>query len=221
MKRFISTLVFVTVIALLGACSNQYNAAEDMHPHLERSVELEEVFKNAQAELVELERKENELYSEMIEINMNELEEVQTIADEAIAVAEQRDKLLDQEMESIKAAKEEFDLIDEFIEDLNEESQETANQMVEMMNNRYEAFENLFASYKKSIEEDLKLYNLLKDESLDQDTLNNQVDRVNETYESVVDFQNQFNEFTEEFNRLKKEFYESSELDVRFVENGS
>lgn len=219
MKRLITSSIAVLFMVLLVACSDDYNAAEDMYPHLEKSVELEGSFKSAQQELVTLEEQENKLYSELIEINMNELEKVKEIADQAISNAEERLSLLEQEMESIKASKEEFDLINEYIEKLDDQSKEVANSMVEMMNNRFQAFENLYELYKTSVEEDIKLYELLIDEDLNKEQLDEQVNVVNESYAKIKEAQQLFNQYTNEFNDLKRDFYDASGLEVNYVEN--
>ncbi|MGM8214315.1 YkyA family protein [Bacillaceae bacterium W0354] len=218
MKRLISSSILVLLIIALAACSDKHNAAEDIYPHLEKSVELEDAFKNAQTELVALEEEENELYSQIIEINMNELDQVKDIADQAITTAGKRQKLIDQELESIKASKNEFDSINEFIEQLDEEPKQFANEMVEMMNNRFEAFENLYQSYITSIEEDIKLYELLKDDELDKETLDEQVERVNQSYRTVKEHHQDFNDYTKQFNELKRKFYDASGLEVNYVE---
>ncbi|GEL76036.1 YkyA family protein [Tenuibacillus multivorans] len=218
MKRLITLSLLLLTILLLGACTDDYNAAEDMYEHLEKSVELESSFKSAQSELGEIEKQENEIYDEMMEINMNELDQIQGLADEALSLAENRKDLIEQEKESIDAAKEEFNQIEQYLDELSDETKEKANQMIEEMEKRHQSFNDLYDAYTHSINLDIELYEMLKNEDLKKADLDEQVDRVNTSYQEVKSAQDKFNQHTGQFNDLKKEFYESSGLNVEFEE---
>lgn len=218
MKRIFVTTFLIIIVALLGACSEKHNVAEDMYTHLERSVELEAPFTNAQKELVQLEQQENELYRQMIEINMNELEQVNELADEALDLVEERRSLLELEMESVQAAKNEFDEIEQYIEDLDEEPRALADDLIETMNHRYDTFLELYEAYIASLDEDATLYEMLKNEELVKEELDEQVDKVNASYSNVKTAQESFNEYTNDFNELKRQFYEAAGLEVSYAE---
>ncbi|WP_188205653.1 YkyA family protein [Alkalibacillus aidingensis] len=219
MKKWMLTLVIGLTIMMLAACTDPHNqAAESMYEHLEASVELESEFHEAQSELVELEQQENDLYLEMIEVNMDELDEIEETADQALSIVEERRQLMEVEMDSIDAAKEEFDEIEGYLDDLNESAGEVANDMISTKEDRYQAFVELYESYQTSLDRDEELYNMLKDEDLEKETLDEQVELVNESYDEISAAQETFNEYTNEFNDLKRQFYEAAELEVEFVE---
>ncbi|MFD2639641.1 YkyA family protein [Piscibacillus salipiscarius] len=216
MKRVMTSALILLIMFFLAACSEDYNPAEDMYTHLEKSVELESSFQSAQSELVKLEEKENELYNKMMEINMNELDEIKPIIKEALGLVEERRKLMEQEKESIDAAKEEFDQVQEYIEELDEEPKEIAINMVDKMNERYEGFNELYNAYNSSLDLDAELYEMLKNEELKKKDLDAQVEKVNNSYNEVQKAQEKFNKLTQEFNDLKKQFYEASGLNVEY-----
>ncbi|TFB14046.1 hypothetical protein E3U55_14785 [Filobacillus milosensis] len=219
MKRVIISVLLLLSMVVLGACTDDYNAAEDMYDHLEKSVELESSFQQSQSDLVKLEEEENELYDQMMEINMNELDKIQGMVDEALGLVEERRQLLEQEKESIDAAKEEFDQAEQYVEDLDEEPKKLANQMIEKMDSRFQSFNDLYKAYQKSLDLDAELYEMLKNQDLKKEELDQQVEEVNASYEKVKKAQKEFNTYTKEFNELKRKFYEASGLNVEYQED--
>ncbi|MDQ0350450.1 prefoldin subunit 5 [Alkalibacillus filiformis] len=218
MKKILLTAVLALSLVFLAACNGGNQAAENIYDHLETSVELEEEFHEAQSELVEIEQQEYELYNEMIEVNMDELDEIEGTVNEALDLLDERRQLMEQEMDSIDAAKVEFDQVEQYVEDLDEEAQPAANDMIEKMDERYEAFVSLYDAYMQSLDYDEELYEMLLDEELESETLDEQVDLVNNSYDEITEAQETFNQRTSEFNDLKRDFYEAVELEVEFVE---
>lgn len=218
MKKLLLIITSSVFTLVLAACNSSDQTGEEIYTHLEEAVELESDFQDAQAELVDIEKEENVLYEEMIEINMEELDQVEEKANQAKELSEQRKELMDTEMESIEAGKEEFDKIGPLIEELEEGPAEKANELVSVMENRYEAFDQLHETYLSSIESDQALYDMLMDEELDKETLDQQVDEINEKYEQIAEHQQAFNEQTNQFNEMKKEFYDTIELNVEYAE---
>lgn len=218
-KRLLTIISIMVLGITLAACNSSDQTKEEIYNHLEEAVKKEKDFHEAQKDLVEVEKEESKLYEQMIEINMEEIDQVKDKAEKAKKLSQDRKEIMENEMESIKAGKEEFDEMVPLVEELeSEEAKNQANEMVEVMENRYKSFAELHETYLSSIKSDQKLYDLLMDEELDKETLDEQVNEINQKYEEIATHQEEFNELTNEFNELKKQFYETIELDVQYEE---
>ncbi|WP_117160897.1 YkyA family protein [Paraliobacillus sp. X-1268] len=209
-------LIGLVSISLLAACSGE-STTEEMYGHLEEAVELENEFVSQQQPLNELEEQEQAIYQEITTLGMDDMETIISLADEALQSIEERKELLVAEKESIDASKEEFDKIEPLISDIEDETVQTnANEMYEIMEERYQAYINLHDTYVVSLENDQALYELLKQEELEEDAVTEQIDKVNAQYEKVIEANNTFSETTDAFNESKKTFYESTDLNVTY-----
>ncbi|GEN55472.1 YkyA family protein [Halobacillus faecis] len=213
-------VVLLAVAAFLSACTGQ-SAEEQIYEHLEKAVTLEDAFREQQQPMVDLETEEQQLYEEIINLNMDQFDEIQEKSKQAASIVEERREKLELEKESIDAAKEEFDKIEPLIEDLEEENtdaKEKAEQLVETMNARYDSYQNLYGAYDEALTMDAKLYEMMQNEDLTEEQLQEQIDKINQKYNEVIEHNETFNKHTEEYNTLKKELYEAMELDVTYEE---
>ncbi|MCZ0703965.1 DNA-binding PadR family transcriptional regulator [Natronobacillus azotifigens] len=209
--------IIATVSILLVACANEPTTEEDMFEHMEESVRLEQDFVAQQQPLTELEAEEQAIYEEISELGMDEYETINELADQAIASIEERQSLTEIERTSIEAAKEEFDRIEPLIAELEDETlQAQAREMFDAMEERYQAFLSLNDAYRTSLDYDQELYQLLKQEDLDEEQFTEQIDIVNSQYQEVIEANQLFNEKTDEFNSLKRAFYDASDLNVTY-----
>ncbi|MBP1968250.1 hypothetical protein J2Z83_000342 [Virgibacillus natechei] len=220
-KYLRKSLIFLTFTfgAILSACSGE-STEEQLHNHLEEAVVLEEGFEQQQNEITELERQEQELYSEVIELNMEEFDQIQEISQEAIGIIDQRSEVMELEKESIDASQEEFNNISDLIDDIEEEAvREKIEDMYTVMSDRYSAYDNLYEAYMISLELERELYTMLQQEDIEQEDLTEQITAINDSYQDVLEANDQFNEGTIEYNALKQEFYELSDINVEYEEN--
>ncbi|WP_100011100.1 YkyA family protein [Lentibacillus sediminis] len=212
-------LLGVCLIAVLAACSGE-SAEEQIHNHLEEAVALEEDFENQQSAITELEQQEQEIYSQITDLGMDELDEIQQLSQQAIDVINERAEKIEVEKESITASEEEFNKISDLIPELeNEDVRAKAEEMQEVMANRYNAYDTLYEAYTESMELEKELYTMLQQEELEQAAVTEQINQINESYQAVLDANEQFNNLTVEYNALKQEFYELAELNVEYEEN--
>ncbi|MBM7540435.1 YkyA family protein [Amphibacillus cookii] len=214
--KTVGLMIMILSGLLLVACSGQ-STEEAMYEHMEEAVRLEGDFVDQQQPLGELEQKEQDIYQEISELGMDEYEEIRTLAEQAIASIEERRELTEKEIASIEASKNEFEQIEPLIADLEDEAlQETAHEMVEKMEERYQAFLVLHEAYQSSLDYDIALYELLMKEDLEEPEFTEQVDQVNNQYQEVIDANHAFNEATDDFNEKKREFYDQSDLNITY-----
>nr|WP_204500545.1 YkyA family protein [Aquibacillus albus] len=209
----------MTVFLIFLTGCNSESIPEEMYEHLEQAVSLEEPFAEKQGSLVELEDEEKEIYDEIIELGMDDIDRIQELSTRALENIDERKEIIVTEKQSIEDAKEEFDKVNPLIEEINDESIKTkAVELTEAMEERYNAYLDLNDAYTNSLNEDEALYQLLQKEDVEEEELRSQIEAVNESYDKVIETNQLFNEKTEVYNTLKREFYELAELNVQYSE---
>lgn len=216
--RYIKYIFLVSLLFLVSGC-NLFGPTpeEEIYNHLEKAVSLEEEFENQQTPLVTLEKKEQDIYNEIVKLGMAEFEKIQTLSTDAIDTVNKREEHINKEKRSLEASQVEFEKTKALIDQIeNTATKEKAQELYDVMENRYKAYENLYASYMTSIKLDKELYELFKKEELTLEELEAQIKKVNDSYSDVVKGNEEFNKYTERYNEIKKEFYKLAELNVSF-----
>ncbi|WP_087973076.1 YkyA family protein [Oceanobacillus rekensis] len=204
------------LLVVITGCSSQ-STEEQIHNHLEEAVLLEEEFENQQSAITDLETQEQEIYSKIIDLGIDDFEQITELSNEALSIIDQRAEKIELEKESIESSQDEFINIEDLISNLEDTVvKEKAEKMYDVMNNRYSVYSELNEAYMTSLEKERELYNMLQQENIEQEELTNQINSINESYEQVLNLNEQFNNHTVEYNALKKEFYEAAELDVAY-----
>ncbi|WP_139343320.1 YkyA family protein [Virgibacillus siamensis] len=221
LKKLLSFILILFLLTALTAC-NSASASDKIYNHLEKSVELEKTFEKQQNPIVKLEKKEQKIYSEIIDLKMDEFDKIKKLSQRALKSIEKRSKKIEMEKDSIHASKEEFKKIDDLIGNLEDgKAKKTAEKMFNVMMDRYKAYDVLYDAYEKSLKLETKLYKLLQKEDLEQKALTKNIKRLNKSYEKVLDANKKFNSRTAEYNELKEKFYELAEINVDYEEKAS
>ncbi|AXI08949.1 hypothetical protein CUC15_08475 [Oceanobacillus zhaokaii] len=209
-------IAMMLFIVFLSACSGESTQVQ-IHNHLEEAVNLEEGFESQQESITELEMQEQEIYSQIIDLGMDEFDKIKELAKKATGIIDERTEKIKLEKESIDASREEFNKTRPLIDELEDkELKQEANKMYEMMENRYDSYDKLHEAYTQSLEQEKELYSLLQQEDLEQETLTEQINQINESYQKILDENKNFNKYTTEYNALKKEFYILADMNVTY-----
>lgn len=187
-----------------------------MYDVLEKVVASEKVFEEQQDPLVDLEKKEKEIYDKIISIGMKEFEEISRLSDDASAIVEQRKEHMLKEQESIHASAKEFKALEPLLAEIEEPKlHEISQNLFNCMMERYEVHEEMFLNYSEAIELDKELYAMFKEENLQLDMLEAQINKINEAYGEIIASNKKFNEKTKQYNELKLSFYNESGLNIK------
>ncbi|WP_162595900.1 YkyA family protein [Bacillus sp. CGMCC 1.16541] len=206
MKKYILTGALVT--CMLTACSESSLPELDVYESFEEIVAEEKAFSSQQEPLTELEKKEKELYDEMISLGMKEQEQVKKVASRASKVVSEREKRIEKEKKSIdKSYYKSLELEAEIKKIEDQQVKKEARKLIILMNERYVAYENLYMFYKEGIELDKELYALFQNEGVTLDELEGQITEINNTYEKIINANEEFNRKTQEYNEKKQQFY--------------
>ncbi|TFE00300.1 YkyA family protein [Jeotgalibacillus salarius] len=213
MKTYIATAFCFSAIFLSG-CVFGTPAEEEISEKLEAAVAAEEGYVSAQNDLRDLETEEQQLYDEIMSLSMEEFEQINSLADEALNNLDQREEKLAEERTAIESSEEEFSGVEELASDLDSEDlTQHVESMVETMNNRYSSHEELSSAYSNGLELNRELYNSLKNEELQLEELEGQITSVNDQNAVIIEANSTFNDLTNEYNELKAEFYELAEIE--------
>lgn len=219
LKRQLLSILSIGFIIVLSACSGA-STEEKIHNHLEEAVSAETGFEEQQKDITDLEKQEQKIYGEIIKLGMEEFDEIKELSQQALKSIDKRSEAIKLEKESIDESQEAFNETDSLIDKLEEkEVKAKAEQLQKVMNDRFKAYGTLYKVYSKSLEQEKDLYGMLQKEELEQEELTEQITAINESYEQVLKANDQFNEDTNAYNDLKKEFYDAADINVTFADN--
>ncbi len=188
-----------------------------MYDHLEEAVSLEKQFREQQEPLAKAEKKEQDIYEEIVALSMDDFDKIEKLSKQAEEYTDKRLEYLKKEKESIDEAYKEFEEVKDLSSDLeNKDAKKDAKKLIDTMDKRYDAYQKLNKEYKAAVEQDKKLYSSLQDKELTLEQLQDQIKVVNDQYGKVAEQKDAFNKYTSEFNDAKKSFYKSAELNVNY-----
>lgn len=205
---------FISILILSG-CTPFQTTPEKIHEILENVVEKEILFEEQQEPLVQLEKDEQRLYGEIMELGTKNMDEIVRKSDEAIKIVDKRKVHMENEQKSLEASEKEFKKVKALIEKIDDDAiKAQADKLYAVMIERYRTHDELYSAYSKGLEQDKKLYNMLQAEERSLEELEAQIVKINEIYEKVIEHNGKFNDLTKEYNDTKHKFYELSGLDI-------
>ncbi|EZH67097.1 hypothetical protein DH09_03950 [Bacillaceae bacterium JMAK1] len=209
-KRMTIWATMLGILLIVSACGN--SAEEELFEHIEEAIALESEFEQQQEPLVEAEEREYELFEEMVQLGLGEMDEIEEKVNEALELASERNERMNAERESIESAYAQLMEGEEMIEDVEDAHQDEVQAVFEAMQSRYEIHKELYDNYLQAIALDEALYNMFLNEELSFEELEDQINEVNELYRTINENKEAFNDKTDTFNEAKEQFYESAGL---------
>lgn len=199
-------IAFLLLLFLLSACSEN-SIHKQIVTHLDEAFDAEEEFSEYQEQLLQLEERDLVLYDEIVQLDDAQVEDLEQLIAEALQVIEQRDAYLQAEKATIKQSKTYFIKCEPLIELINEEeTSELLAKLYDTMLKRYESYEDVYEAYGQSLDLTENLYEYLQANHSPM-LLNETIEDINASYETLFQANDQFNRLTKEYNRLKKEYY--------------
>ena len=215
MRKIFFVLFTVQVLFLVG-CSALQTDKEKIYTFLEDVVALEEDFALQQKPLAELEKKENDVYTSILQEPSSNTEEIVKLSEEGIAIVEQIEDVVTIEKDSLEKSEEKFEDIDKLINSVDDANvKEILEQMKETMANRYKQYRELNGEYSNLLGLEKELYELFQDPNLSLDTLEQKLTNINNTYDAVDDLNSKFNELTRQYNEQKLNLYNELNIELK------
>ncbi|WP_082892646.1 YkyA family protein [Rossellomorea aquimaris] len=215
MSKFRFAFILGAAIFVLMGCIGGSSPEENIYNILEETFTKEDQYVKVQKPLQELEEKEKEIYTQIMDLSMKEFKKIESLSNDALENIEKRKEYIEKENKSMNEASEEFANIEEYVGKIkNEDLKKEAEVLQKTMKERYELHEKLTSSYLEALTLDKKLYELFKKEDLTIEELEKQITSINKQYEKVESLNKEYNSKTEEFNKYKQDFYSSAGLEV-------
>jgi hypothetical protein len=209
--RSIYVFVLSLNLFLLSGCLNQKTTPEKMYEVMEEVVIAESAFEKQQDPLVNAEKKEKQLYDEIISLGMKEYGQIVKLTDQALLLVKERETLMASETESIEKSKEKFEKLQPYIKELEEPAlKKAAKELFDVMMERYKLHDELQQSYSDALKLDKDLYQMFRNKDLSMDQLESQINQINEKYQQVYQINEKFNLNTKRYNELKLVFYKEA-----------
>jgi hypothetical protein len=214
LKEKFTTILFISVLTvIIAGCTKETTPVEKMYDVLEKVVSAEKEFEEQQNPLVTLEKKEKELYDQIIQLGMKEYDQIVKLSDEALLLADKRKEHMEKETNSIKESEQAFKQAENIKDELDDRSlKKVANEFYDIMLERYKAHDVLYMEYTEALKNDKELYLMFKNKELPLEDLEAQVNKLNESYKRVYNANEKFNMLTEQYNDKKRAFYKQAGL---------
>lgn len=209
MKKIVIGTVLTTSL-LLSACSIGTSLEQQLSDSLTKVYEEEQGYRDAQAKLAELEKKEQLTFNQTMELTQEQKEKVGAKVEEMKLSLTERLTLLKEENDSIKGAQESLSSLDKIVEEAKEDQiKSSITELQAAMDARYEAHDVVNDEYQKLTDLQSELYEMLANEETQQEELQEHVTKVNVQNELVQSAINAFNDATKKINEQKESVYDS------------
>jgi hypothetical protein len=204
MQRWIGCIV---VLLLLTGCSHLIDKQEVLSA-FQKMTAYEKDAIEEQKKLTEFEQKQNAIYAHMMSYGFKHFTKVAQLAKEALMNIEEREKYVAREYKAMHSAKRQLNMAKRKTNGLHDEQvKQQINQFIEVAEQRYETYDRLYAEYKEMLALEKELYILLQNKDVTAERFQRQIDRINERYQNIIDINEQFNAYTKEYNREKKQLF--------------
>ncbi|MBA2874152.1 YkyA family protein [Thermaerobacillus caldiproteolyticus] len=205
------SFIFAVIIILLQAC-NVLAPENELLSSMEKIAKYERNLNEEQTVLAELEQKQMKLYNEMMSYGMKQFPKVARLSKEALQILDDREKYIKKEYKTVQLAKEQLNIAKDNLSNVrDEEMKQQANGLIDVAIQRYEAYEELYQSYRQALTLEKVLYQLLQNQHATLQQLQKQIEQINNVYKEVNEANNKFNLYTEKYNKEKKRLYNELE----------
>jgi chromosome segregation ATPase len=196
----------IAVLFLVTSCNELAN--EEVLSAFQKIGKYENSVVEQQEKLSGLEQKQNQLYDRIMSYGIKRFTKVVQLSKESLELIEERDKHIEKEYKAIQSAKQQINTIKKNIDQLRDENiRRQVNRLVNIAEKRYETYGNLYLHYKELLSLEKELYTLLQNKYVTPEQLQQQINRINEQYKELVSINDQFNKYTEKYNKEKKRLY--------------
>ena len=169
----------------------------------------EKGYRNGQADLTELEKSEQKLFNETMELTQEQKDVLKTNVTELEYMLEQRLAHIEGEEKSMNKAKGSVDDFEGIIKEADDTVKKDLEDLKTAVNRRYELHSAFVSEYKQLATLQKELYAMLVAKTTKLTELRDKVDEVNAKNEKVESTVIAFNDSTEKVNVMKDDIFSS------------
>ncbi|ARD49158.1 hypothetical protein SporoP37_13890 [Sporosarcina sp. P37] len=199
MKKIMYSLF---ILLLLTACSKEPAMDRQLKELLVAVDEKDNQGKTIVKKLTKLERKEQDLFNEAMELTQRKYPEVKQRVAALKKSAHERTNLLEKEEHAADKAKEAVERLSEWAASAGSSEQTQVEAVAAVLQKRYEEHETFVLEYKKMIDSQTQLYTQLEDREVRDRELQKYAAEVNNLLISCRQTLEEYNELTLQANRL-------------------
>lgn len=200
--------LILTVTLVLFGCSSNSSIEKQLSTTMSKMNSAEKVYRDAQGKLTELEKSEQELFYETMELSQEQLGELKIKVTELEELQGQRLAQIKGEEKSIRKARKSVDELNEIIEQVDGNVKKRIEELKLAVANRYELHSTFVAEYKKLTSLQNELYEMLVAVETQLMGLKDKVGEVNAQNEVVQSAVTSFNKSTLKVNALKDDAFD-------------
>ncbi|MFS0574403.1 YkyA family protein [Sporosarcina sp. 179-K 3D1 HS] len=212
MKKSVLGLLIGSMILLTG-CSFDSSVEKMLSETLSKMNDAEQEYRNAQAELTEIEMAEQQLFIETMKLSREQREELEAKTTQLEEQQAERMELVETEKKAMGQASSYMEEFNAIIENAEGSVQEELKQLQQAMKERYEQHGEFLPSYTELATLQKELYQMLTEEETDYRKLKEQVQSINELNEKVQLKVEAFNNKTRDVNELREKVEKSLQQD--------
>ncbi|CAM4213228.1 YkyA family protein [Lacicoccus alkaliphilus] len=204
MKK-IAGLMMAGLVFLLASCSNEMDELEGFYTEFQETLDIEAEISDISEEYNALENERGRIQDSLPTAERSELTEMgEALADNT----EERLGLIREEQEVMAASEEQAAEASEEIDDIsNAEYRQQAEALIAAADERYDVHDELMGAFESVLGSEMNLFEHLQTEELNQDTIDDRINTLNEEYEALSILQSEFATATERLNEVKDEVY--------------
>lgn len=204
MKKWLS--VTTLSVLVLSGCTFDDTAAQQVSGVLQSMHEAEEPYRSVQSDMNKAEKKEVQLFEEILGLTQEQQDELQQKVTELQELTENRKEYLATERESLEQGQvaSDFSTLE-----LTDEEKVLVDQVDQAYDARYDSYEQVYTAYEELIRLQDTLYKEMLVEDVSIETVRDLIQQVNSQNEVVQQAVDMMNVKTEEFNTLTSEAFET------------
>ncbi len=206
-KKLIGCLLTASLV--LSGCSIGTSIEKQLSDVMNTMNKSEKKYITAQEKLTGLEKSEQKLFVETMELTQEQNEELQEKVTALKESLTKRKDSIKNEEAAIKKAEESLKEIDEVIESAEKEEKKEIERLKESIAERYERHIAFVTEYKKLVNLQDELYGMLLADDTELTTLKDKVDEVNAQNDVVQNSVSEFNLATSKVNEVKDNVFKS------------
>jgi len=208
-------MISLGCVLFLVSCQSDEKEAENIQDKLNEAAVYEENFQDNQESLEAYRDKEQSIYEDIIQGDIQERDAILEQADEGKTCLKKQNELVIEGQDYMEKAYETSTSIKSNIEQIEDkQEQDQAAELLNVIKERKGEIESYFDLYEDQLHTLYMFYEALESDDVPLDDMSQQIDKVNDTNEDMEDHLKSFNQATETYNEEEAAYYNIVEEDA-------
>ncbi len=192
---------------LLAACGG--TPEEQAVDVFEEAAQAESEFVKQQETLSDLEKKEQNIFQDMMAVSKEEESKIKELGEEADKKLKERAEVFAKEQEAMEKSASAIEELDELGNIEGERLNEQLGELRKTAGARYKEYGEIETLYTENIELNEKLFDMMEDKEAKLKDVEGQLEKINAGSEKLIQANEKFNQLTNQFNKQRAAFEEA------------